>query len=117
MKKFLLGASAAALFVGFATSANAECDGIYAALRGGAVKHDADKIQGKLDAERLMLSGALGYRYTYFRTELEYIWRKYNKDVNHVFNETTLLKTYSYMWNVYYDILFCYSVCFYTCRL
>jgi len=105
MKKFLFTASAIALFAAFATPASAECDGIYGAIRGGVVKHDADKLQGDLDAARLMISGALGYRYEYFRTELEYVWRKYNRDYNHTFNEKSLLKTYSYMWNFYYDVL------------
>ena len=104
MKKLLLTASTVALFAAFANPANAECNGIYGALRGGAVKHDADKLQGDLDGERLMLSGALGYRYDYFRTELEYVWRKYNRD-NITPTEKSLLKTYSFMWNFYYDVL------------
>ena len=105
MKKLLLTASAVALFGAFATSANAECDGIYGALRLGAVKHDAPKLQSKLEDQRFMMSGALGYRYEYFRAELEYVWRKYNRDVDRELNEKALLKTYSYMFNVYYDIL------------
>ncbi|HCU59029.1 MAG TPA: hypothetical protein DIC64_03515 [Alphaproteobacteria bacterium] len=105
MKKLLLTASAVAMFAAFANPANAECNGIYGAIRGGVVKHDADKIQGDLDAERLMISGALGYRYDYFRTELEYVWRKYNRDNIPALDEKTLLKSYSYMWNIYYDIL------------
>ena len=103
MKKLLLTASAVALFA-LAAPAHAECDGIYGALRAGAVKHDADKLQEGLAGERLMISGALGYRYEYFRTELEYVWRKYNRD-NITPTERSLLKTYSYMWNFYYDIL------------
>ncbi len=104
MKKLLVTASAVALWAAFATPANAECDGIYAALRGGVAKHDMDEIQGDLDKNRLMLSGALGYRYEYFRTELEYVWRKAIKDRS-VEDEEASLKTYSYMWNIYYDVL------------
>ena len=104
MKKLLLGASFVVLFGAMASTANAECDGIYAAFRGGVAQHDIKKIQGDLDKNRLMLSGALGYRYEYFRTELEYVWRKYIKDTK-VADEETLLKTYSYMLNFYYDFL------------
>jgi len=101
MKKLLLATSAVALLTSFA--AKAECDGIYGAFRAGVVQHDADKLQQGLDDRRFMMSGALGYRWEYFRTELEYVWRKYNKEV--IKNDRGLLKTYSYMWNVYYDIL------------
>ena len=105
MKKLLLTASMVAIVAAMTVPAHAECDGIYGAFRIGGVKHDADDLQGRLDSERLMMSGALGYRWEYLRTELEYVWRKYNKDVDHFFNETAVLKTYSYMWNTYYDVL------------
>jgi len=104
MKKMLLATSAVALCAVFSAPAHAECDGIYGALRAGYVKHDADDLQGKLDERRFMMSGALGYRWEYFRTELEYVWRKYNVDTS-VPGSRALLKTYSYMWNAYYDIL------------
>lgn len=107
MKKLLLTASAAAICALACMPAHAECDGIYGALRSGIVKHDMKKVQGDLDRTKLMISGAIGYRYEYFRTELEYIWRKYNKDENGVGNlkHKQMFKTYSYMWNLYYDIL------------
>ncbi|MBQ7659713.1 MAG: porin family protein [Alphaproteobacteria bacterium] len=104
MKKLLLTTSLIAVFAAFAGKANAECDGIYAALRGGVVQHDIKKIQGDLDKNRLMLSGALGYRYEYLRAELEYVWRKSIKDDSLAYHKRDL-KTYSYMFNVYYDIL------------
>ena len=102
MKKLLLTASVVALFAAFTAPAHAECDGIYGAFRAGQVKHKIKGAQDNIDNARLMMSGALGYRWEYFRTELEYIWRKYNKDTN---VNKTLFKTYSYMWNVYYDVL------------
>jgi len=106
MKKMLLVSSALAALMVFANVANAECDGVYGAVRAGIVKHDADKLQGDLDDRRFMMSGAIGYRYTYFRTELEYVWRKYNREtVPPPFEEKTILKSYSYMWNLYYDIM------------
>ena len=103
MKKLLLATSAIVLLTSFA--AKAECDGIYGAFRAGYVKHDADNLHGGLDGRRFMMSGALGYRWEHFRTELEYVWRKYNKDEDKSLFDKALLKTYSYMWNAYYDIL------------
>ena len=102
MKKLLLATSAVALFT--ACAAHAECDGIYGAFRAGYVKHDADEFQGDFKDRRFMMSGALGYRWEYFRTELEYVWRKYTRDRSQ-FPLSTMLKTYSYMWNAYYDVL------------
>ncbi|MBO4285506.1 MAG: porin family protein [Alphaproteobacteria bacterium] len=104
MKKLLLTTSLIAVFAAFAGKANAECDGIYAALRGGVVQHDIKKIQGDLDKNRLMLAGALGYRWEYLRAELEYVWRKYATDTK-VSDEERFLKTYSFMLNAYYDVL------------
>ena len=102
MKKLLLATSAAVLLASFA--AKAECDGIYGAFRAGYVKHDAKKIQGDLKDRRFMMSGALGYRWEYFRTELEYVWRKSTTDKS-IYPMQDMLKTYSYMWNAYYDVL------------
>ena len=102
MKKLLLATTAVTLLTAFA--AQAECDGIYGALRAGYVKHKADELQGNFEDRRLMLSGALGYRWEYFRTELEYVWRKYHRDRSKAASNA-FLKTYSYMWNAYYDIL------------
>ncbi len=106
MKKLLLGASFVVLFGAMASTANAECDGIYAAFRGGMTQHDGTADGGKLDDWRLMLSGALGYRYEYFRAEVEYVWRKFAKD-DKLYAGTNDLKfrTRSYMFNVYYDVL------------
>ena len=52
---------------------------------------------------KLMLSGAVGYRYDYWRTELEYVWRDKNKFENDFFKRQ--FRTYSGMWNNYIDIL------------
>lgn len=111
MKKLLMTASAIAVVAAFAMPAHAECDGWYAALRGGMVKHDVDGDPGTLmfaesinfDDDLLMISGAIGYRYQHWRGEFEYVWRDYvegdDPDVTEKF------KTYSYMLNVYYDLL------------
>ncbi len=107
MKKLVL-----ALLLGtcLSSEAFADCNGFYLAGRGGVVQH---KYSGKgdflskndLDKNRLMLSGALGYRHDYFRTELEYVWR----DKSHkTYGEPgatgrTSFKSYSYMLNGYFD--------------
>ena len=109
MKKILLSSAAIALVAAFAMPAHAECDGWYGALRGGIVQHDvsdskvADIDGDSIDDNRLMISGALGYRYEHFRGEVEYVWRKYTKDETEF--DTMKFKSYSYMFNAYYDFL------------
>ena len=85
LKKLLAGASAIALGMVVAADAMAECDGIYLGIRGGVAKPDigASHTSGdrlKIDDNLFMLSGAIGYRYTYFRAEFEYIWRDQSRD-------------------------------------
>lgn len=108
MNKFILALLAGTFLC---SNAMADCNGFYLGGRGGIVKHDySQKGDGFIDTDgldknKLMLSGALGYRYNYFRTELEYVWRHkssktYNDDgfdVKHNF------RTYSYMLNGYFD--------------
>ncbi|MBE6451649.1 MAG: porin family protein [Alphaproteobacteria bacterium] len=110
MKKYLLSTACVAL-VGLACSpCYAECDGIYAAFRAGVVEHDvegdteglnSDTIQ--YDDHKLMLSGALGYRYKHFRGEFEYVWRDYVEGSDPLYSEK--YKTYSYMLNAYWDFM------------
>lgn len=116
MKKLLMSASAFALLALVnAAPASAECDGPYVALRGGVVKHDisggfssvtaSDDIN--LDKDRLMISGALGYRYEHWRGEFEYVWRKHTSDgysYEGVQWDESKFKSYSYMLNAYYDV-------------
>lgn len=111
MKKLLMTASAIAVVAAFAMPAHAECDGWYAALRGGMVKHDVDGDASnpdfgstiKLDDDLLMISGAIGYRYQHWRGEFEYVWRDYVEGSDKLYAEK--FKTYSYMLNAYYDFL------------
>lgn len=108
MKKMLMCATALSLVAGFAFSAHAECDGPYLAARGGIVKYNIDgQFNGDktdtLEKKRLMLSAALGYRYEYFRTELEYVWRKHSEIRSE--DDVQRYKTYSYMLNFYYDLM------------
>lgn len=108
MKKLISLAAAMLLAFTLAKPAHAECDGFYVGLRAGAANYDAGNSEyfssSNLDVEKLMLSGALGYRYEWFRTELEYVWRD---QVRHIDEDEYLskIKTYSYMWNFYWDIL------------
>ena len=111
MKKLLLTASALVLGLAAATDAMADCNGIYAGIRAGSAKHDYSKkshmdMDG-LDSHVWMLSGALGYRYNYYRTEFEYIWR--DKDDWKVTDGGATSKldfrTQSFMWNHYVDFL------------
>jgi len=114
MKNLLLTVSALALGVCFISEAKAECNGPYIGLRAGAVKHTYDDKYDtfdNFDSWKTMLSGALGYRYDYFRFEGEYIWR--DKMENSISDKDNLgvntnyagMKSYSYMANVYFDFL------------
>ena len=109
MKKLMLTASALILGLSLAAPAMAECNGIYVAGRGGIFKNDFKKNQTHdfdqegMNKKKLMLSAALGYRYDYWRTELEYVWRDHNENENDFYKRT--FRTYSGMWNNYIDIL------------
>jgi len=110
MKKLLLSASALILGMTITNSANADCNGIYLGVRGGIVDYNYSKASGsnikQLDKKKLMLSGAIGYRYDYWRTELEYVWRdkiKYSRSTGTGGSSDLSFKSYSYMWNNYID--------------
>lgn len=120
MNKLLLSASALAIGMVAASQAMADCNGLYLAARGGVVKH---KFEGSnhggngnslndFNKNKFMMSGALGYRYNYFRGELEYVWRAKNKVSKSgvpaggtvpVGNHYTF-KSQSYMLNGYIDL-------------
>ncbi len=119
LNKMMIGISAVVLGLATASSANAGCDGVYLAVRGGGANptiDDSHKSDNRFDigGTDLMVSGALGYRYEYFRAEVEYIWRDTNKDTNKTVIETsegTFTNTSkeefdytSYMFNIYFDL-------------
>lgn len=120
LKKMLAGASALVLGMVVASSAMADCDGIYLGVRGGVAEPDigAKSTSGdrlKIDDNLFMMSGAIGYRYTYFRAEVEYIWRDQSEDKETlripiagrpdiVSTSTGEFDYESYMFNVYYDL-------------
>ena len=120
LKKLLAGASAIALGMVVAADAMAECDGIYLGIRGGVAQPDigdrnttGDRLD--IDDNLFMLSGAIGYRYTYFRAEFEYIWRDKARDSETIVTPiagrpdpivSTSIGEFdydSYMFNLYYD--------------
>lgn len=111
MNKFILALLAGTFL---ASNAMADCNGFYLGGRGGIVKHDYSKKGNSginsdgLDKNRLMLSGALGYRHDYLRAELEYVWRdksekKYGDDTDPTMKAKHSFKTQSYMLNGYFD--------------
>lgn len=112
MKKLLLATSALVLGMFVAQDAMADCNGIYLGIRAGATRHDYSKKNhmnmDELDSNVFMMSGALGYRYNYYRTELEYVWRdkddwksKPRKDAEAKVD----FQTRSVMWNHFVDFL------------
>lgn len=116
----MIGISAIALGLALANTAKAECNGIYLGVRGGGSSptiDDKHKDSNRFDigGTDLMLSGALGYRYEYFRAEVEYIWRNTNEDEKTIRvpieGREDIVSTSkgefdyeSYMFNVYVDL-------------
>ena len=104
----------------YASTANAGCNGLYLGVRGGVSKptiddNSAGSNRFDTGGKDLMLSGALGYRYNYFRAEVEYIWRDTNEKKTKPVYEPIFdryvggskgeLDYTSYMFNVYLDLL------------
>lgn len=111
-KNLLLAASALVLSLSLAAPASAECDGFYMGVRGGIVNHnlgDSEEALGdriEVDDNAWMAGVALGYRYTYFRAELEYTWREETNDTSGEIDARNHsdFQTMSYMLNVYADL-------------
>ncbi len=108
-KKLLAAVSALVISMGMAPAANAGCDGIYVGVRGGIINHnigDNSETFGDrfdVDDNSLIAGIALGYRYGYLRTELEYTWRE-KTDTGEGFGTGADFESDSYMWNVYVDL-------------
>ena len=109
MNKFILALLAGTFLC---SNAMADCNGFYLGGRGGIVKLDYSKKGNSginsdgLDKNKLMLSGALGYRYNYFRTEVEYVWRDKSEKkyvVSPTYSTKYNFRSYSYMLNGYFD--------------
>lgn len=121
MNKFL-ATTASALVLTMAVSGAAEArDGFYLALRGGftdynlnSYEDDNATTEAKADFDGVwQISGALGYKYKYFRIEGEYIYRDtsdedYDVKVGGVsgygYNHTTV-ESDSLMLNAYLDLM------------
>lgn len=109
-----IACSAMALVVALSATAEAR-DGFYLAGRGGMTwnnlngKDDsiADDKVSKLDHVGVY-SGAIGYKYKYFRGELEYVWRDDAEEPiitegDHTSDMT--VSSESYMFNMYLDFM------------
>lgn len=112
MKKLLLTASALVLGLAFATDAMADCNGLYVGIRAGSAKHHYSKKDhmnmNGLDSNVFMWSGAIGYRYNYYRTEFEYVWRNKDKwtfEPDKNVTDKVDFRTQSFMWNHFVDFL------------
>ncbi|MFV0626283.1 MAG: outer membrane protein [Alphaproteobacteria bacterium] len=113
-KKIMTVLSAAMLSLFFADSAKADCDGIYLGVRGGAFKANlgnSNKTTGtgaRYDIAEYVytVSGAIGYRYEYFRAELEAILRGDAEKKYDVAGDTATaeFESKSYMFNVFWDL-------------
>ena len=110
MKKSLFCA-VSALVLGLAIAPAAQArDGVYIAVRGGTsdqnIKDATSDALSELDSVS-MFSGAVGYKYSYFRAELEYTWRDDYSDnqitASGLINDE--LKSASYMLNAYIDFM------------
>lgn len=111
-KKLLSAFTAFVMSMSLSASASAECDGFYMGVRGGIVNHnvgDSDEALGdrlEVDDNAWMAGIALGYRYTYFRAELEYTWREETDKATGEIDARnhSNFQTMSYMLNVYADL-------------
>ncbi len=119
MKKTLLAAASAMVLVLSATSSASAKDGFYLAVRGGTTnynlnnKNDDVSRKARIDyGNTWNASGALGYKYKYFRIEAEYIYRNdidadrsYLSPSGDTISETATLEADSFMANAYIDFM------------
>ncbi len=115
-KKFLMAASALVL-ASFVTVSAAEArDGLYLSVKGGRTnpnmnsKKDSFYDKAAIDFDDVwFVSGAFGYRWKYFRAELEYTYRDdYSERVAGTLPGTmreASLEAQSYMVNGYIDLM------------
>ena len=117
MKKTLsIACSALALTLAMSTVAEAR-DGFYLAGRGGAAWNNFNSKEDSVTKGKIskldhvpMFSGAIGYKYKYFRGEVEYIWRDdaeediFDSDFGFKEGDVTLTSQ-SIMFNAYIDFL------------
>lgn len=118
MKKSLLTMAAALVLTVVATGAAEARDGFYIGLRGGNTnfnlnnKEDTTSAKAREDfGDVWNISGALGYKYKYFRIEGEYIYRD-DVDDEYRFSSGSFASTHkvtlesdSFMANAYIDFM------------
>ncbi len=115
MKKTIVTAcSAVALVLGLSNVAEAR-DGFYLTARGGMTWNNLNTKDDSITAAKIsdldsvgMYSGAIGYKYKYFRAELEYISRDdAEEDIvsSGVHTSSMTVSSKSYMLNMYVDLM------------
>lgn len=109
-KKILSMALAAFAFTGV-SNAYADCDGIYLGLRGGIYRPKLEETKRssrsfKYGSSNWAFSGAIGYRYEYFRAEIEAILREdaSKSDYSNANRLKESIEANSYMFNLYWDL-------------
>lgn len=110
-KKILTLATALLLSTTVAGTAAAR-DGWYAAFRGGITNSNLNDIDDSIsktagvDFDNVwMMSGAVGYRYSYFRAELEYTYREDHDETSPLGLSGTEFGAQNLMLNGYFDFL------------
>lgn len=110
-KKLLTIVSALLLSTAIAGSASAR-DGWYAAFRGGLTNSNLNDVDANASATAdidfdnvWMMSGAVGYRYSYFRAELEYSYREDHDENSSSGLSGTEFGSQNLMLNGYIDFL------------
>lgn len=110
-KKILTFVSALLLSTVVAGTAHAR-DGWYAAVRGGITNSNLNDIDdgatetAGVDFDNVwMMSGAIGYRYSYFRAELEYSYREDHDETSPLGLSGTEFGFHNLMLNGYFDFL------------
>ncbi len=112
MQKKILTLAAVMLFSTTLAGTASARDGWYAALRGGLTNsnmNDVDDSAGKkadIDFDNVwMMSGAVGYRYSYFRAELEYTYHEDHDETSATGLSGTEFGAQNLMLNGYIDFL------------
>lgn len=117
MKKSMVTLASALVLSMAAVSTASARDGFYLAVRGGMDsynlndKDDSASATSRADfGDVWMMSGAIGYRYSYFRVEAEYVYRD---DADDTYRATSVgegmrhsvLESDSFMANAYIDFM------------
>lgn len=112
MKKNLLTIACALLISTIIADSAAARDGLYVAVRGGITNSNLNDVdanasdEADIDFDNVwMMSGAVGYRYSYFRAELEYSYREDHDETTPSGKSGTEFGSQNLMLNGYIDFL------------